>query len=439
MLLSRATGRRVKHALVVGSGAGGATVAKELQGAFEVTILEAGGEFRPFEMSLEAMQRIRNLGLLRDERQISWFTPNMRTRRASDGLILVTGVGLGGTTTVATGNGMRFDADLRGLGIDLEPEFAEAYREIPIGTAHQRRWRASTRALFETCETMGLAPMPMPKMGDAERCIRCGRCVLGCQREAKWDSRRFIRIAAAQGARALCGWRVEHVVIEDGRARGVVARRRWRRQFYPADLVVLAAGGLGTPSILQASGINCEPRLFVDPVLCVAAQSPGARQCREISMPFVVQRDDFIISPYFDYLSFVFNPAWRYPADDILPLMIKLADSERGSVCNGRVDKRLTSHDREKLGEGIRLCREILRKCGAREDEVFLGTLNAGHPGGMLPLTSESAVSFHDARLPANLYVADASLFPGSLGNPPILTIVAMAKRVSRKCLAQAD
>jgi choline dehydrogenase-like flavoprotein len=31
-----------------------------------------------------------------------------------------------------------------------------------------------------------------------------------------------------------------------------------------------------------------------------------------------------------------------------------------------------------------------------------------------------------------NLYVADATLIPHSLGNPPILTIVALAKRVSR-------
>jgi choline dehydrogenase-like flavoprotein len=80
------------------------------------------------------------------------------------------------------------------------------------------------------------------------------------------------------------------------------------------------------------------------------------------------------------------------------------------------------------------LCTEILGRFGIREDAVFSGTLNAGHPGGMLPLTRESAVSFHDARLPDNVYVADASLFPRSLGNPPILTIVAMAKRVSRIC-----
>ena len=40
----------------------------------------------------------------------------------------------------------------------------------------------------------------------------------------------------------------------------------------------------------------------------------------------------------------------------------------------------------------------------------------------------------HPARLPENVYVADASLFPKALGNPPILTIVAMAKRIATLC-----
>jgi choline dehydrogenase-like flavoprotein len=42
----------------------------------------------------------------------------------------------------------------------------------------------------------------------------------------------------------------------------------------------------------------------------------------------------------------------------------------------------------------------------------------------------------HSSKLPDNLYVADASLFPESLGNPPILTIMAMAKRVARVAMA---
>lgn len=53
-------------------------------------------------------------------------------------------------------------------------------------------------------------------------------------------------------------------------------------------------------------------------------------------------------------------------------------------------------------------------------------------PGGTVPLTEDDVGTMHPARLPENVYVADASLLPSALGNPPILTIVAMAKRVAR-------
>jgi hypothetical protein len=65
---------------------------------------------------------------------------------------------------------------------------------------------------------------------------------------------------------------------------------------------------------------------------------------------------------------------------------------------------------------------------------MFFGTLNAGHPGGMVPLTARDTSSFHPERLPENVYVADASLLPASLGNPPIWTIMALAKRIAKVC-----
>jgi hypothetical protein len=147
-------------------------------------------------------------------------------------------------------------------------------------------------------------------------------------------------------------------------------------------------------------------------------------------MPFVVQRPGFIVSPYFDYLSYFFNPSWRHASRDTLALMIKLAVTCEGTVSHGRIVKRLSAEDRARLQEGVRLCTTIFARLGIQEDATVLGTLNAGHPGGMLPLTLDSAQSFHDARLPDNVYVADASLLPRALGNPPILTIVAMAKRI---------
>ncbi len=355
----------------------------------------------------------------------------MRVRKTPD-MVLVNGSGLGGTTTICTGNALRVDQSLQAIGINLDAEFEEVFREIPVTTAHQKRWHRHTRRLFEVCRGLGLDPQPMPKMGEYEKCTSCGRCVLGCRRGAKWDSRQFLHIAHNRGARLITRCRAERVVIENGRARGVIARHGCRRQFYHADLVVLAAGGLGTPLILQSSGIPCQPRLFVDPVLCLATRWPDARQCREIEMPFFVQRDHFILSPYFDYVSFLFNKAWRYPARDTLGIMIKLADSSAGSISQRGVRKALTALDRERLSEAVEAAREILRRFGASDQGIVLGTLNAGHPGGMLPLSEREAASLHHERLPENLYVADATLFPESLGNPPILTIVALAKRISK-------
>jgi ferredoxin len=422
------------RAIVVGSGAGGAAVARELQGAYQVTVLEAGRRFRPLALSVTWMERLRRCGLLFHERVIELVFPSMHVRRTAEGMVIVNGAGPGGTTTLSTGNALRSDEALRELGILLDREFEELAREVPASTAHQRTWSAPTRRLFEISERLELQPRPMPKMIDDRRCRRCGRCVLGCPNGAKWDSRRFLGQAMANGARLVSGARVQRVVIRDGRAVGVKARIGARTVFYPAELVVICAGGLGTPALLERSGIPCEPRLFVDPVLCVAAPWPGSRQHRELPMPFVIQRPGYIISPYFDYLSFLFNKRWRHPADRVLGLMIKLADNEQGRVAlHGRsLKKVLTAQDRDRLAEAEGLCRRILADFGVDPKSVFLGTLNAGHPGGMLPLTSADAETLHPGRLPANMYVADASLFPRSLGNPPILTILALATRVAR-------
>jgi choline dehydrogenase-like flavoprotein len=424
----------MRRAIVVGSGAGGATAAKELQGKFEVTVLEAGKEFRPLSLSLPTMERLKRIGLLFDEREIQLIFPAMQIRKTED-MILVNGIGLGGTTTLCTGNAVRMDQDLRASGINLDAEFEEIYQEIPITTEHQKRWHKHTRRLFEICQEMGLNPRPTPKMGNYDRCISCGRCVLGCPQGAKWDSRRFLEMAQQKGAQVITGCKVERVVIEDGRATGAWAKEGWARRFYPADLVILAAGGLATPVILQNSGIPCEPRLFVDPVLCVATEWSNALQCKEIEMPFIVRQKHFILSPYFDYLSFLFNKAWKYPARDTLGIMIKLADSNVGSISKRELTKTLTGEDKQRLSEGVEICTEMLLRFGAERDSIFLGTINAGHPGGMLPLTEQEAGSFHHSRLPANLYVADATPLPRSLGNPPILTIIAMAKRVSKLCI----
>ena len=198
----------MKKAIVVGGGAGGATAAKELQGKFDVTVLEAGKEFTPFSWTLPAMEKLKKTGLLLDEREIQMVFPAMqdpegRTRPGPGERASVRGV----RPTSAPGTPCAWMATCKALGIDLDAEFDEIYREIPVTTAHQEHWRENTRHLFEICREMGLDPRPTPKMGDYDRCRDCGRCVLGCPHGVKWDSRRYLAIARERGARVITGCR----------------------------------------------------------------------------------------------------------------------------------------------------------------------------------------------------------------------------------------
>jgi choline dehydrogenase-like flavoprotein len=413
----------MKKVIVVGAGAGGATVAKELQGHFHVTLIESGNDFKPFSISLPYLEKLRYTNLFLTEKMIQGIFPAYRITKTPE-MVLVSGRGIGGTTRLSCGNALRVDHGLRKIGINLDDEFSSLGKEIPITCDHEHLWRASTRKLFEICKSKGLNPFAVPKAGNYKDCRNCGQCTLGCRYGVKWDSSKFVQAAREKGCEVINGCRVKKLVTENSHSEGVMTDRGFMR----SDYVVIAAGGFNTPVILNNSGIKTSDTLFVDPVLCVAAEYPGAFQNKEMPMPFAVQMDGYIISPYFDYLSFFFNKNWKKPAKNILSLMIKLADSEEGNLKR----KLLTNRDNERLKSAADLCKEIFSEFGIRPGNTFMGTLNAGHPGGMFPLTEDEAQSLHNPSLPNNVYVADASLFPSSLGNPPILTIMALGKRISR-------
>ena len=183
--------------------------------------------------------------------------------------------------------------------------------------------------------------------------------------------------------------------------------------------------------ILQHSGIPCSDTLFADPVLCVAGPMENFGQDHQLLMPFISQQDGYILSQYMDYLSFFFHRSWRLPMRNIASIMIKLADEEAGTTDGKRIHKTMSPADQRRMDRAVAQSREILERLGVRERDQFLGTLNAGHPGGMLPLTEGEKENLHPSILPENLYVADATILPRSMGNPPKLTIMALAKKIA--------
>lgn len=420
--------------LVVGAGAGGAAAARALAKHFHVKILDQGKDTNAFRRGLSTLVSLRKTGLLYDERMASWLIRRMMVRKGDDGMLLVSGHGPGGTTALAAGNGVRADEGLVALGLRLDEEFSRLERDLKIVPCCENRWTQSTRKLYGIFKDLGLNPTPTPKFVDFSRCTRCGKCVMGCERLARWDARQFVAEAIQSGAELLQRAEVERIEIRGNRAIGVRLKKRLgRHAIIPADHVVLAAGGLGTPKILEHSEISTFPTLFVDPVLCVAAEVPSAKQDNEIPMPFVARQGPALLSPYFDWLSFFFDHRWRLPSSNILSLMIKLADTPSGHVtAEGVVHKKLTITDHAHLDQALQTCHTIFNRLGIPSERLFLGMVQAGHPGGTLALTKRTCSNLHDPALPDNCWVADSSLLPGPFGMPPILTIMALAERVAK-------
>ena len=419
-----------RSALVIGSGAGGGMIARALQGKYQVTILEAGGDFHPFSLPISKMAALRHTRLFLDERMIRFLLPAMKVEKTPD-MVMVRGIGVGGTTTLATGNAVRYDGALRALGIDLDEQFEQLSQELPVTTAHQKHWTDVTRNMFHLFEKMSLNPVVTPKLMRSQDCVECGHCAIGCPTGAKWDTRELIRDALHRGASLIPHCRVTSLEIQNGLVKAVNAVRNGRKTVFQADIVLLCAGGLGTPVILRNSGIPCQDTLFVDPVLCVAGPLPGLRQDHQLLMPFISQQDGYILSPDMDYLSFFCNRDWRMSMADLASIMIKLADEEKGTTHGKHIRKVMTAKDRERMDIAVARSREILERLGVPAEKQFLGTLNAGHPGGMLSLTEAERNTLHSPLLPQNLYVADATILPASMGNPPMMTIMALAAKIA--------
>ncbi|MCS7066778.1 MAG: GMC family oxidoreductase N-terminal domain-containing protein, partial [Fimbriimonadales bacterium] len=330
-------------------------------------------------------------------------------------------------------------------GIDLAQETAETIEELQIAPLPpEYRGKASTR-LAEAADALGYEVFPQPKFMRPERTTRfdCGaKCFLGCRCSAKWNAASYVDEAVQHGAQLLTQARVERVLIEEGQAVGVAGKWRGKPFVARAERVVLAAGGLGTPHILQASGFKgVGERLALDLTVIVYGVSRERGNANEPPMSwswhdpeldamFSTLVDPWLLYPIMAGLSGLrYVGSWRR-WHNLLGVMIKLRDSLSGQITpDGRVSKPLTPEDAQRLEAAKERARQILIKAGADSRTLFASPMRGTHPCATVRIGE--AVDSQLQTEVRGLSVCDASVFPEALGRPTVLTLIALAKRLA--------
>jgi len=389
--------------IVVGSGAGGATVAKELSAAGKkVLLLERGIQLPPRKSS-------KAYSILKSDVEV-WHTQC-----------------LGGTTVVTMGNAVRSKLDG-----SLSRYYAEAEEGLGVIPVPEDHLGMATKSLLSLSDEW----VRMPKAIDFSKCRGCGRCSSGCPTSARWDATAYIREAISNSCKVSTSVDIKKVLIKGNRAVGVEASDG---KTFEAGGVILAAGAIETPRILSRSGIiSAGKGLFVDTFVTIGGFKRGVSMDRELGMAAFLKREGYLISPH--YSSFLPNlieeKGVSLKPSDILSLMVKIEDEPIGEVTPNGIVKTISRRDSTLLESGKREAMELLIKAGVDSDTVVSVHPRGAHPGGTCsnmvksPLEASTEID--------SLYISDASILPGPFGLPPMLTIIAISKRISGILLGRA-
>ena len=431
--------RKNLDVIIVGSGAGGAAVAYELaKRGKQILVLEAGPVVRNDRLGTIVAAAV----------YPGYYQKMALFSRSIEGSIIYYTSNLGGTTVFACGNMVRsremerrFSSDFGMTG--LSACFDEAEEESSVRPLPVKSILGASGRLMEGARRLGYDARPAAKGNAFEStCNGCGNCVLGCRQGAKWDSRSYLTSLPMINATIRTETRVERVLFDGDRATGVAVAGKRGEERIEADTVVLAAGAMNTPVILQRSGIESGKGIFVDYFSCVYGIVDEANQLCGRTMATLIDRSEksgFIVSPYVDdplqYLFFC-PLSWQLRAgfsrERTAGLMVKIADERSGEVtAHGKVHKTPTEADRNRMERGKKIAAEILKEVGATRlttTKVWRGA----HPGGTAAI-GEVIDSGLKVRGTNGLYVCDASLFPFAPGLPPILTITAIAKWLGKR------
>jgi len=488
-------------AVVVGTGAGGSVMLRELARAgLDAIALEEGA----YLTSQDFDQR--------EDRMLADLYQDAGARTTEDMAIRVLqGRGVGGSTVHNTNLCKRTPDEILELwsrkyriaGVrpnDLRAAFETIERDLSVSEIEPAMRNANNEILRAGCDALGWrgGPLNHNRIG----CAQSGFCELGCSYDAKQNALKVL-LPQAVGAGARVYSDVEVVgVVHDGRrvagvravARGAGGQPRARVEVR-ARIVVLAASAVGSAALARKSRVPDPYRtlgrgLRMHPGGAVIGRFdrpvygwrgiPQSYECTELlSHEEGSDKRVWIVTAFAHPIGAAATmpgfgashmAAMRsYPNLAVLTAMVHdetsgevLLDTEERPV----IRYEMVEADRRQLAMGLAACARLLFAAGAIEvtipqvapvrianaralEALDLSAvrphnvpLTAVHPMGAMCMGEDPRASVvrstGEHHQLRGLFVADGSLFPTSIGVPPQISIYAFALHLARHAIERA-
>ena len=485
--------------VIVGSGAGGAVAAATLaEAGLDVIVLEAGQSFNRESYPDEPLEAIATLyrdgGLTIAEGRPQIPIPVGRTVGGTT--VVNSGTCFRAPQPVLEDWRNRFGIGWTG---ELDPHFAEAEQFLRVTPLDPERMGRNGQLALEGAAALGASGGPISR--NAGSCVQCSSCPFGCEIDAKRGMHvSYLPRAIAAGARLRTGVEARQIVIENNRAQGIRGTKvdgtqsrhidgfESRRPYVVRARVatVVAGGALGTPELLLRSGLGGRQagrNLHIHPACWVGARyEEEVRGWHGVMQSYYVdqwERQRILLEATFTPLAF--GGGWLQGTGrehqqamldfgHIGSIGVHLSDESQGGIrLTGdgslRASYKLTTADADRLTYGIARAAEIHFAAGATE--VYPNIARAGvltpnrlaefeatrfkpselrleafHPMGTARIAPEGeGVCAPDGSVygTGDLYVADASLFPTSVGVNPMMTVIAFARQIAEELARQRD